>query len=290
MKRIETCSTLHYSVDAPTTFLFQIAVADNEHQTIVEESLETEPAVDIERCQVGASGNRMMRTVVQPGPFIVRYRGLVDLDQVLADPSSLSEAAYADLPAEVLVYLNPSRYCESDRLSGFAMEHFGTLAPGHARVSAIADWVHERLDYVPGSTGPSTTACDVLEQRTGVCRDYAHVTIALCRALGIPARYVAGYAVDLQPPDFHGFCEAWLGGGWYLFDATRLAPLDGFVRIGAGRDAADVSFATIIGSLGDSPPPQVVANRVPMEGDGGELGGQGSSGATTSDGEAIGIA
>ena len=112
---------------------------------------------------------------------------------------------------------------------------------------AICDWINGKLVYTLGSTGPTTTACDVLLQRTGVCRDYAHVGISLCRALGIPARYVSGYAVDLQPPDFHGFFEAFLGTRWFLFDATKLAPVDGLVRIGTGRDAADVAFATLIG-------------------------------------------
>ncbi len=254
MKRIETRSTLRYTVNAPTTFLFQVAVVANEHQSILEESLETDPPLEIERCPVGPSGNRLMRTVVQPGPLELRYRALVELSQQVGDPGELSETPYAELPAEVLPYLNPSRYCESDRLLKFAWDEFGQLEPGHGRVAAIVDWVHDHLDYLPGSTGPSTTACDVLVQCAGVCRDYAHLSIALCRALGIPARYVAGYAVDLQPPDFHGFCEVWLGDAWYLFDATRLAPVSGFVRIGTGRDAADASFATIIGSAGSTPP------------------------------------
>jgi len=146
-----------------------------------------------------------------------------------------------------LAYLNPSRYCESDKLFRFAGEEFGHLLPGYSRVTAICNWTFEHLTYTPGSTGPTTTACDVLLQRTGVCRDYAHVAISLCRAMGVPARYVSGYAVNLQPPDFHGFFEAYLDGRWYLFDATRLAPVGGFVRIGTGRDAADVAFATIRG-------------------------------------------
>jgi transglutaminase-like putative cysteine protease len=114
-------------------------------------------------------------------------------------------------------------------------------------VTAICDWIYSNINYQPGSTGESTTACDVLIQRIGVCRDYANVGIALCRALCIPARYVSGYAIALQPPDFHGFFEAYLGSRWYLFDATRMAPIEGFVRIATGRDAADASFATIIG-------------------------------------------
>ena len=106
----------------------------------------------------------------------------------------------------------------------------------------------EQLDYTPGSTNAFTTAADVLLQRTGVCRDYAHLAITLCRGIGIPARYVAGYALDLQPPDFHGYMEAFLDGKWYLFDPTRLTSILGLVRIGSGRDAADVSVATITGN------------------------------------------
>ena len=100
---------------------------------------------------------------------------------------------------------------------------------------------------MPGSTDGSTTAIDVLVTRAGVCRDFAHLSIAVCRALGIPARYVSGYAVDLEPPDFHGFMEAFLGGRWFLFDATRMAPIDRLVRIAAGHDAADVAFGTLFG-------------------------------------------
>jgi len=124
---------------------------------------------------------------------------------------------------------------------------FGNVEPGFSRVTAICDWINNNLDYQAGSTGESTSACDVLIQRVGVCRDYAHLAIALYRALCIPARYISGYAVALQSPDFHGFFEAYLRSRWYLFDATQMAPVEGFVRIGTGRDAADASFATIIG-------------------------------------------
>ena len=120
------------------------------------------------------------------------------------------------------------------------------------REVAVERWTYDELSYTPGSTGPTTTACDVLNQKQGVCRDFAHVAISLCRAMGIPARYVAGYSVKLYPPDFHGFFEAYLDRRWFLFDATRLAPVGGFVRIGTGRDAADVSFSTIRGSATSS--------------------------------------
>jgi transglutaminase-like putative cysteine protease len=248
MKTIDLGCDLSYQVNQPTSFLFQIAVAHNDHQPIRDETLTLEPHAEPEACRVGLMGNRTHRLLAQPGEFTLRYRAAVDLDQDTAAGDALDEVPHADLPPEVLPFLNPSRYCESDRLLKFAWDEFGQLPPGHHRVQAVTDWVHATLDYTPGSTGPTTTACDVLLQRAGVCRDYAHLAITLCRAMGIPARYVAGYAVDLQPPDFHGFFEAYLGDAWYLFDATKLAPVRGFVRIGAGRDAADLAFATLIGS------------------------------------------
>ena len=253
-KRIEVASDLSYHVNTPTSFLFQIAVAENEHQTIEDESITVEPFIELETCQTGPHSNRTHRLVAEPGPITIRYRATVLLDQKTSSPESLEETPHSALPPEVLPFLNPSRYCESDRLLKLAFDEFGAIEPGYGRVEHIVDWVYNHLAYTPGSTGPSTTACDVLLGRAGVCRDYAHLVIALLRALGVPARYVAGYAVDLQPPDFHGFCEAWLGDDWYLFDATRLAPTSGFVRIGTGRDAADCSFAALFGSASSDAP------------------------------------
>ena len=163
------------------------------------------------------------------------------------------EIPFVELPGEVLGYLHPSRYCQSDLLGRFAQQTFGQLAPGFDRVTGICNWIWEHLSYVPGSTDGSSTAVDVIVGAAGVCRDYAHLGIGFCRALGTPARYVSGYAVDLEPPDFHGFFEAFLDGEWYLFDATRMAPLDGLVRIATGRDAADVAFAAIVGAASSSP-------------------------------------
>ena len=245
---LDVGSDLTYLVNQPTSFLFQVAVAENPHQPVREESLTIDPEQELEACHIGLMGNRTHRLLAQPGTFTLRYRATVDLDQDVAGSNELQEVPHAQLPPEVLTFLNPSRYCESDKLLQFAWNEFGQLQPGYTRVKAITDWVFNSLAYTPGSTGPSSTACDVLLQRTGVCRDYAHLAITFCRAIGIPARYVAGYAVDLQPPDFHGFFEAYLSDAWYLFDATQLAPVSGFVRIGAGRDAADLAFATLIGS------------------------------------------
>ncbi|WP_442506843.1 transglutaminase-like domain-containing protein [Novipirellula sp. SH528] len=247
MNQILVGSHIKYTVNSPTTFLLNVSVAQNEHQLITKESIEVFPFHKMEECAVGPLGNRLLRMTADPGELTIQYQATVELRANEVDSTNLCEVDYENLPADVLSYLNPSRYCESDKLFRFAGEEFGDLVPGYSRVTAICNWTYDHLTYTPGSTGPTTTACDVLLQRTGVCRDYAHVAISLCRAMGIPARYVSGYAVNLQPPDFHGFFEAYLSGEWFLFDATRLAPVGGLVRIGTGRDAADVAFATLRG-------------------------------------------
>lgn len=240
-------SELTYSVDTPTTILLQVAAMQTGRQFIEDELLTVYPSTPVDYLQTGPLGNRACRLSLQPGFTTIHYSSTATLAPKKPFNADLNELDYTKLPADVLPYLNPSRYCESDKLGKFAADTFGHMNRGFDRVSKITDWVFSSLSYTPGSTGPSTTACDVLLQRTGVCRDFAHVAIALCRSLGIPARYVSGYAVNLDPPDFHGFFEAFLGGDWILFDATKLAPVSGFVRIGAGRDAADVAFATLIG-------------------------------------------
>jgi transglutaminase-like putative cysteine protease len=130
-----------------------------------------------------------------------------------------------------------------------AQREFGNLAPGYSRVEAICRWIREHIQYQIGTSNPNTSAADVVVQRAGVCRDFAHLAIAFCRALNIPARFIAGYAnFPDPPPDFHAVFEAFLGGRWYLFDPTDLAPRNQVTRIGTGRDATDVAFATIFGT------------------------------------------
>jgi transglutaminase-like putative cysteine protease len=156
------------------------------------------------------------------------------------------------LALEVLPYLNASRYCQSDRLNRFANRQFGNEPAGHQRVTAICNWIRDHVDYQAGTSDALTSAYDTFGDRTGVCRNFAHLAIAVCRAVGIPARYISAYAWQLSPPDFHAVFEAYLGGpdggAWFLFDPTRMAVLDGLVRIGAGRDAADVAFCSIYGN------------------------------------------
>ncbi len=248
MSQIHIGCELEYVTLSPTSFLFMVNVAKTECQRILSESLTITPAVFAERLEIGLERKISQRCFVQPGSICFRYDATVELAAEVDFGTTLVEHPYRELPPEVLPYLNPSRYCESDLLGNFSMREFGMSPQGFLRVRSICDWTYSNLDYVSGSTNSQTTARDVFVQRQGVCRDYAHLAIALCRGLGIPARYVCGYAADLQPQDFHGFFEAYLGERWYLFDPTRLAPVNGFVRIATGQDAADVPFATFIGA------------------------------------------
>ncbi len=248
MQPIEVGSTLKYDVTSPTVLLLNVCLAETPYQQILNERLTVEPQTQIQACEVGLGNNRFHRICVEPGELTMTYRARAQLLHVTEDAPDIEQVDYAKLPADVLTYLNPSRYCESDKLANFAFAEFGQEPANFARVDHICDWINEHLTYQSGTTDSSTTACDVLLGRQGVCRDFAHLAIAFCRALGVPARYVSGYALRLDPPDFHGFFEAYLGNRWYLFDPTRLAPPAGLLRIGTGRDAADVAFATIWGS------------------------------------------
>jgi transglutaminase-like putative cysteine protease len=245
--RIKIDSALSYQLDAACDFVFLIHAASGPGQAIAGEELRIEPPTPY-RCYVDAhSGNRFLRLQAGAGPFTVVYRALVDRLREPIDPTA-QELPVHELPDDVLRFLLPTRYCESDLLAAAAVQLFGALPRGHSRVQAISDWVQGNIAYRIGSTNATTTARDVFAQRTGVCRDYAHLAATFCRALNIPARLVSGYArFPEPPPDFHAVFEAYLGGRWVLFDPSGMAPVDQVVRVATGRDAKDVAFATIFG-------------------------------------------
>jgi transglutaminase-like putative cysteine protease len=183
----------------------------------------------------------------------VRYTATVDITHHLADPWTIGEVPVHLLPPETMGYIYPSRYCQSDRLLRLAFNEFGQLGQGYQRVMAIRDWVTRHVAFTSNTTNGNTSALDTLVEQVGVCRDFAHLMIALCRACNIPARFATGtdYGADpaLGPPDFHAYVEAYLGDRWYIFDPSGTAIPMAFVRFGTGRDAADVAFATIFGSV-----------------------------------------
>jgi len=246
-------ATLRYRVKQDVPFVFNIEAQQFAGQTILTETLQIEPGLPVERWTMPESGNRYFRLIAPAGSFTIAYQATVRLDHPTEDPARVHEVPPGALPLSVLTHLYPSRYCQSDRLERFAQRTFGGMPLGYSRVAAICNWIHDNVDYVSGASDALTSAYDTVSQRAGVCRDFAHLGIALSRALGIPARYVSAYAWRLEPPDFHGVFEAFLRGpaglGWYMFDPTRMAAPEGIVRIGIGRDAAEVAFCTQFGAM-----------------------------------------
>ncbi|TVQ46413.1 MAG: transglutaminase family protein [Gloeocapsa sp. DLM2.Bin57] len=241
---------LEYYVYEESTFIFNIAVASTDNQTILTENLVLTPNLPHEEYIEPILHNRFLRVNVPPGKFNLYYQADVELSypqinpeqKILAKPPSF-------LPLDMLRYVYPSRYCESDQLFELTFQRFAQIEAGYEQVKVVCDWIHNNITYVLGSSDNETTALETVKGRAGVCRDFAHLAIAMCRALNIPARFVTGYAYKLDPPDFHAYFEVYLDNAWYLFDATKLVPLEGLIRIGTGRDAADVSFATIFGEI-----------------------------------------
>lgn len=240
---------LGYQVKDQASFVLNIQPSQLPQQRILRESLVLTPDVPHETYVMPESGNRYVRFQATAGEVKITYDAEVELDVQLDDPATVPEIPTKQLPFPTLPHLYPSRYCQADRLPRAAQSDFGQLEPGHGRVTAICNWIHEQIEYKRGTSDEHTSAADTLIDRAGVCRDFAHLGIALCRALGIPARFVSCYAWRLDPPDFHAVFEAYLGGRWYLFDSTRQAALDGLVRIGIGRDASEVAFTTIHGEV-----------------------------------------
>lgn len=238
---------LSYVLDGPCDFIFSVHATLGMGQTVLSESIVIDPPLSHRVNTDPQSGNRLMRLHAEAGPLSVQYRATVErrLDDL---DLHASEVAIDDVPDDVLHNLMTTRYCESDHLSAVAFKLFGNVQPGHARVAAITEWVRTNIDYRIGATTATTTARDVFVQRSGVCRDFAHLAVTFCRALNIPARLVCGYAhFDEPPPDFHAIFEAYLSGKWTMFDPTGMAPVDKLVRVATGRDAKDVAFATIFG-------------------------------------------
>ncbi len=259
MIRIQLQVELSYEIDEHgADFVFNIHAAHTPSQTISAESLMLSQSIVPRIHTDPVTGNRYMRLRAMPGELKLSYAATVDLTHHRAEPTQLAEVPVCRLPPEVIGYIYPSRYCQSDRLVKLAINEFGKLWQGHGRVQAIQDWVKRRVTFTSNTSNSNTSAVDTLIEQVGVCRDFAHLMIALCRAVNIPARFATGtdYGADpvLGPPDFHAYVEAYLGDRWYIFDPSGTAIPMGFVRFGTGRDAADVAFATIFGGVKSQAP------------------------------------
>ncbi|MCM5680664.1 transglutaminase family protein [Schlegelella sp. S2-27] len=254
MVRMELDVRLEYDIDEHgADLVFNIQPAHTPCQAIIDEAMRVSQPIVPQTFTDPLTRNRYLRLRAMPGTLSVSYTGTVEMEHHFASTGALQEVPVSRLPPDVLGYVYPSRYCPSDRMIRFATAEFGGHLQGHSRVQAILDWVRTHVTFASNTSTSSTSALDTLVDRVGVCRDFAHLMIALCRAVNIPARFTTGtdYGSDpaLGPPDFHAYVEVYLGDRWYIFDPSGTAVPMGFVRFGTGRDAADVAFATIFGGV-----------------------------------------
>jgi transglutaminase-like putative cysteine protease len=246
--RISVGCTLRYQVVAPSaSFTFNVLVNSDAQQRVVSEAIACSPVVTTEIAQT-SNGERVLRLDAPTGPFELRYGAVVDVERP-AIPEFVAAEKPGRLPLNILTYTLPSRYCESDRFGPTAWELFGKTLDRAEQVRMVCRWVDENVAYTPGSTDGRTSAWDVFQSRKGVCRDYTHLAIAFCRALSIPTRYVGGYGVGLRPMNFHACFEAYLGGGWRLFDPTDHIAPNLIVEATRGRDASTAGLTTIFGRV-----------------------------------------
>lgn len=248
--KFEVGASLEYEIITPSTLIFNLHALRTPHQTVLEEAFGIEPYMKVEELVSAHGENRFVRIDVPEQTNIrVTYKATVDNFFKEVDLTGQKQVAIAALTTSELPYLYPSRYCQSDKLFRFADKKFGHIENPFEQVTALTDWIHNNVEYLSGSTNSQTSAYDTVTEQAGVCRDFAHLGIALCRAINIPARYFTGYAYLLKPPDFHACFEAFIAGEWILFDATKLAPLNSLVKIATGRDAADGAVASIFGTV-----------------------------------------
>ena len=227
---------MEYEVSSPGTLILNIQALKTFNQHVLEESFSTYPFLEAEELSSEQSENRLLRlNIPENCTFKISYNALVDNSCKFIDKEILTDVPIKALDAAVLPYFYPSRYCQSDKLYRMANNKFGHIENSYEKVVAITEWIQRNVKYLSGSTNSHTSAYDTVTEQAGVCRDFAHLGIALCRALTIPARYFTGYAVEINPPDFHACFEAYLGGEWIIFDATKLIPLNSLVKIATGR-------------------------------------------------------
>jgi transglutaminase-like putative cysteine protease len=252
--KIEVGFDMVYEQNAPTPMMLNVSTHPSRSGDLLEpETLRTDPVVPV-KLYIDRFGNRCTRLVAPPGKIRMWSRAVVrdagEWDPLVPD---VPQTAVEALPDETLVFLLGSRYCETDRLSNEAWTRFGRIAPGSARVKAICDFVHSHIEFGYHHADATMTAHDAHHRAVGVCRDFTHLAVTLCRCMNIPARYCTGYISDigLPPPyapmDFAAWFEAYLDGTWYSFDPRNHAPRKGRILMATGRDATDVAISNSFG-------------------------------------------
>lgn len=238
--QIQIDVAMEYVLSGDLLACLAFEVARTPDQTVLYETLSFPNAMLTRVSGEAGVGQRLWAGLQMP-QMSVRYCAQVDIAPDRPELETLYSEPRHALPGEVLSFLRPSRYCQSDMFIGFVSRRFGHLQGG-AKVAAIRDWVHTEMDYVPGTSDATTTVIDTFAARAGVCRDYAHMVCALVRAADIPARYCSVYGIGVQPPDFHAVAQVWLDGRWHNIDATGMCRPDEVAVISVGRDACDVAF------------------------------------------------
>lgn len=248
MTTLNVHAAIDWEADEPATAVLLLRVAQLAGQRVLDEELQVEGTEVEHHGPWDGGGARPLRLHTTAGPVRLRYAATVALDDATPD-TEVSLPTLAELDLDLLRWTLASRYCPADVLAPTAEHLFGDRERNGALLEEIRAWVGTNIAYVPGTSNVHTAADETMLRRTGVCRDLAHLTATLLRGLGIPARLVSAYALELQPPDFHAVVEAHDGHRWRLLDATGLAPVGTLVRIATGRDAADIAWGTTEGPL-----------------------------------------
>ena len=238
---LQTSCDLTFDIEVPTPFVLMLRPRSGALQWITREEYRIVPSVPITEF-TDDYGNLCQRLVAPAGFFSVHTAAEVQTADFVDRAPGAPYVEVQNLPDQVLSYLLPSRYCESDHFGQMATEITAGQLPGYDQVEAIETWLRNNIRYQPGSSSVPLSAQEVNQRPSGICRDLAHLGIALCRSLCIPARMVVGYLNGLEPMDLHAWFEAYVGGRWYTFDATQAVLKGGYVTIGYGRDAADVAI------------------------------------------------
>ncbi len=246
--QLEVACDIELELEMQTTLILMLRPQSGDQQQVLDESFFiSQPVRLVEYTDL--FGNRCQRTIADPGRLSITTRATVITADTMDQNFMAGFTTVDQLPEQVLTFLTPSRYCESDRLGGTASDLTAGVSPGYAQVAKIVDWIRDTLPYTPGSSDLPLSAREVMAQQHGVCRDLTHLAIALCRGISIPARMVVGYLDGLRPMDMHAWFEAFIGDRWYTFDPTQPQLSGGRVTLAYGRDAADVALYHVFGPL-----------------------------------------
>ncbi|TVS05706.1 MAG: transglutaminase family protein [Cyanobium sp. PLM2.Bin73] len=246
--RLHAGCKLLFEATGPSSLILMLRPRSGPGQRVVREANEYAPdtvAADF----IDSNGNLCQRLMINQGSFQIESTVTVETSDFIDTAPGSAFVPVHELPDFVLPFLLPSRYCQSDLVGELAQTMIEGQEHGYDQVEAIRSWIHAHIEYRYGTSSASTSAVDTVHSRVGVCRDFVHLGIALCRSLSIPARMVVGYLHKLEPMDLHAWFEAFVGGRWYTFDATQAQPRGNRIAIAYGRDAADVALANQFGPI-----------------------------------------